>query len=182
MDETSLIMSGVFKRGRELELLMKCPGKLRRIELDRVVLAMQFPGLGRTASREVAKMMSGADYSFDRLERAVVEPLLDGDSEQSKALKRFISLLKHGGVDIVEPKSRPKGSITFEMTGSPKPHFDSKEAFVSYAESRGFAHSSLGKGTGMLVTDDLSSTTSKMAKAKKLGVEVISYEEFINRY
>lgn len=39
----------------------------------------------------------------------------------------------------------------------------------------------VGKETQLLVTDDLNSDSSKMTKAKKMGIEIITYEEFFSR-
>jgi NAD-dependent DNA ligase len=45
---------------------------------------------------------------------------------------------------------------------------------------KGFIHTSLQKGTKYLITDDITSTTSKMNKAKKLGIEIISYDRVLS--
>jgi NAD-dependent DNA ligase len=45
--------------------------------------------------------------------------------------------------------------------------------------AKGFVHTPLQKGTKYLITDDVNSSSSKMSKAKKLGIEIISYDQAI---
>lgn len=67
---------------------------------------------------------------------------------------------------------------TFEMTGSPEnAGFSTKAVFVAAIEPYGFQHTTLTKSTNILVTDDPSSTTGKMAKAIKFGTEIMTYQE-----
>jgi NAD-dependent DNA ligase len=62
------------------------------------------------------------------------------------------------------------------MTGSPKEFgFATKNDFVTAVAPFGIVAGSLNKDCSFLVTDDLSSTTSKMEKATKLGVQIVTY-------
>lgn len=70
-------------------------------------------------------------------------------------------------------------SLTYEMTGSPKDFgFSTKGEFTKMAENAGFKNTKLEKGTRYLITDSMDSDSSKMQKARKLGVEIITYGEF----
>jgi NAD-dependent DNA ligase len=67
------------------------------------------------------------------------------------------------------------------MTGSPKPFgFKTKEEFVNLIKTHGYLHTGLDKSTHILITDDLNSSSSKMEKARKLGIQIKSYEEILN--
>ena len=67
------------------------------------------------------------------------------------------------------------------MTGSPKAFgFKTKEEFVNLIKQNGYIHTGLDKSTNVLITDDLNSSSSKMAKARKLGVEIKTYEQILN--
>jgi hypothetical protein len=70
------------------------------------------------------------------------------------------------------------------LTGSPKTAgFSTKAAFMSEFSKFGFEEgSTLNATTEMLITNDLSSTTSKMQKATKLGIEVMTYEQLKEVY
>jgi NAD-dependent DNA ligase len=66
------------------------------------------------------------------------------------------------------------------MTGSPKEFgFSKKEDFVKLLKENNYVHTGLDKSTSILITDDLSSSSSKMAKAKKLGVEIMTYDQVL---
>ena len=68
------------------------------------------------------------------------------------------------------------------MTGSPKPYgFKTKEDFVKLIEDKGYSHGPLNDKCKILITDDVYSNSSKMSKAKKLGVEIMTYEQILNK-
>ena len=56
--------------------------------------------------------------------------------------------------------------------------FSTKNDFIKLAESAGFKNTKLEKGTRYLITDSMDSDSSKMQKARKLGVEIVTYGEF----
>jgi len=45
-------------------------------------------------------------------------------------------------------------------------------------KDKGFEHGKLNADTKYLITDDLESSSSKMKKAQKLGVEIKLYSDF----
>jgi hypothetical protein len=73
-----------------------------------------------------------------------------------------------------------KNTKTFEATGSPAPTFEVKKDFFDFMEKHGYEHTSLTKDTDLLVTDSLDSTSSKMAKAMKNGIEIKTYEQVLD--
>ena len=70
------------------------------------------------------------------------------------------------------------------LTGSPKSAgFSTKAVFMSEFSKFGFEEgSTLNATCELLITNDLASVTSKMEKAKKLGVEIMTYEELKEVY
>jgi len=46
-------------------------------------------------------------------------------------------------------------------------------------EDNGWAHTGLDKTANYLITDDLDSDSSKMSKAKKLNVKIITYADVL---
>lgn len=72
--------------------------------------------------------------------------------------------------------------LTFVITGTVN-HFANRNAFKTYVESQGgTVTGSVSKKTDYLINNDTQSTTSKNAKAKALGIPILSEDEFINRY
>ena len=61
--------------------------------------------------------------------------------------------------------------------------FENRDEFVEYIEDLGGkVVGSVSSKTDFLICNDTASTSSKMKKAKELGVEVITEEEFIQRF
>jgi hypothetical protein len=74
-----------------------------------------------------------------------------------------------------------------EMTGSPKPFFKTKSSFLTKLSEFGFEQDKMKSSEEknevmMLVTNDLDSDTSKMQLAKKLGIEIKTYEELVELF
>ncbi|MCK9446549.1 hypothetical protein M0Q50_06760 [bacterium] len=71
-------------------------------------------------------------------------------------------------------------SKKYEMTGSPKPYFKTKDEFTKAITDFGWEHSKMKKRDNecqVLITDDMSKSSSKMILANELGVEIMTYEE-----
>ncbi len=72
--------------------------------------------------------------------------------------------------------------LTFVITGSVH-EYKNRDEFKASVEARGGkVAGSVSKNTTALVNNDVSSTSGKNQKAKELGVEIISEDEFISRY
>ena len=63
------------------------------------------------------------------------------------------------------------------LTGSPKSHnYDTKNDFL--AKHPQFVETTKWEECKILITDDLNSTSTKMEKAKKKGIEIKTYSDF----
>jgi len=178
----ALCKTGVFKPGRQLEIILNSIKALKQVDLDKAVLALQFEGLGDTGSKAVADLIAGRIKNFDNmgLEKAVVDPFLNPNSWQSQSVKSFLAVLKDNGITVNMPKQIAAGAIVFEMTGSPESAgYNTKEEFVDYVARHGYVHGKLSKAS-LLITDSYSSKTSKMTDAAKKGIKIITYEDLIN--
>jgi DNA ligase (NAD+) len=61
--------------------------------------------------------------------------------------------------------------------------YANRNALKAYIESQGGkVTGSVSKSTSFLINNDLESTSSKNTKAKSLGIEIISEDEFIRRF
>jgi hypothetical protein len=66
-------------------------------------------------------------------------------------------------------------------TGSPKASgFSVKSDLEKFLLSHGYIHTGL-KEAKVLLTDSINSSSSKMAQARKLGVEIHEYSTFIEK-
>jgi len=71
----------------------------------------------------------------------------------------------------------------FEMTGSPKPHFEKKDIFVEIMKQFGWEHGKMTKRNNVcniLVCETTDSGSAKLKLASELGVEVMTYEEIVD--
>ena len=65
------------------------------------------------------------------------------------------------------------------MTGSPKDAgYKVKSDLVKFMATYGYVHKSL-KEAKILLTDSMTSTSSKMSAARKAGVEIVTYDDMI---
>ena len=78
-------------------------------------------------------------------------------------------------IEIQEEK-KTTGNKLVCMTG--KGHKGRKE-LIQDIESKGFVFSeTINKDVEYLICEDINGTSSKLVKARKLGIKLISYEEF----
>ncbi|MBR2373198.1 MAG: NAD-dependent DNA ligase LigA [Lentisphaeria bacterium] len=79
---------------------------------------------------------------------------------------------------IREEKSTSANAVTVCFTGKMP---EKRSYYVNLAESRGhIAVDSVTKDLALLVAADLNENSSKLAKARKLGIKIISLDEFLN--
>ena len=72
--------------------------------------------------------------------------------------------------------------LTFVVTGSVE-KFPNRNAVKDYIEKRGGkVTSSVTSKTNYLINNDVMSNSSKNKKAKELGIEILSEEEFLEKW
>ena len=181
-NEQFLIKSGIFKKGRALEIILQSFEKRKPITMTRLISSLAFKNVGWSTSEQIAKIFEGGTPDFSGKNRSAYAPFYDKNSTEYKTVIDFIELLKANGYTI-ESENKPKisaESIKFEMTGSPKEFgFKTKEEFIKLVEDAGFVQTALSKDSTYLITDDLESSSSKMTKAKKLGVQIVTYGDIV---
>jgi DNA ligase (NAD+) len=175
-----VLLSKGFKNGKTLDNVFTELDKIKEISTVKVLLFLGIEGLGRTISKQVAKYLNGEEYSFFGLEKSVIAGFEEGGIKRKMYQDAVdkISCFRTVKHFVAEKILNLQG--TYELTGSPKTAgFSKKEEFIKKAKEMGFSHDGLGKNTTYLITDDYDSPSSKMAKAKKLGVQIITYIDFI---
>lgn len=179
-----LVDTDIFKHGRALEKLMESIKSVKSLKLSSIIESLQFDKVGSTYSKEVESYISLGTYNSSGMDYVIREQIENNDSELNVAVRDILNKLSSiNGLTIITPtKKETSGDVkTFEMTGSPKDFgFATKEEFVKAVEPYGYSPSSLTAKTTYLITDDLSSTTGKMAKAIKLGVKTLTYGQLID--
>ena len=178
-NKESLIASGKFKDGKTLNSLLEEMEKLKSVTLAQIIVSLGFDGIGSTASKQLAKYIRGKEYSFAGLEKAALVGFNLGETKRKK-IEELVKVFEERGVTI-EEEVVVKDGIGYEMTGSPKASgFSVKSDLTKFLLSHGYVHTGL-KEAKILLTDSLGSPSSKMAQARKLGVEIVEYSTFISK-
>lgn len=183
-NKENLIARGQFKDGRNLEIKLNAVSAIKEIPLECVIESLKIKDAGTSVSKQIARFHCGISHDFKGLNKDAIKRLTDKTSNDYKKLEEFMNLLKLNGIKIVDPIEGPKitsDTLTYELTGSPSTH-KTKAEFMNHVKDFGFVHKSLNKDTKVLITDSYSSSSSKMGKANKLGVEILTYEDFISKY
>lgn len=176
-NKQAIINSGLFKPGRSLDIIFDSFSEHKALTLDLVIAILQFDGVGRTISKAIAQHMVGGKPDFSGMTKETVSKMLDPTSSESRTIRAFLTLLSENGYSVKNPQKISSDAIKIEMTGSPKPHWPTKDALMSDLAAKNIVHHGLKPDTTYLVTDDKGSTSSKMGKAAKMGISVITYAE-----
>ena len=176
-----ILLSKSFKNGKILDNLFTELDKIQEISTIKVLLFLGIEGMGRTIAKQVASYLNGEEYSYSGLERAVTAGFEPGGEKRKMYETAVAEISRFRTVKHFAKEKIANLQGTYEMTGSPKTAgFSKKEEFIKKAKEMGFSHEGLGKGTTYLITDDYNSSSSKMSKATKLGVKIITYTDFLN--
>lgn len=185
--KAKMLRSGQWKEGRQLERVMENFKRLNGLPLEKLVLAMAESGTGKTIAKKIAQTLAGLspDWSgIDKTVRAKYESLEEDAAGEFQRIRNFVKELEDQGYQIQWPKLEKEvkeDSLTFEMTGSPSTFgWKTKKEFLAEVEPLGGIHTKL-KDAKILVTDDTSSNSSKMKKARKTGKEIMTYQDLIDR-
>jgi NAD-dependent DNA ligase len=88
--------------------------------------------------------------------------------------------LKSYGINTILEPLPTEDTISIEMTG--EPGTGTKEQYIKNIQqiNPNVVHLPLTKNTNYLITNDTSSNTTKMNKARKYNIQIITYNDFIN--
>lgn len=182
MNKDSLIKSNLFKSGRALDIVFEAKDKIKETDLWFVIYSLCFEDVGASASQQLANYFAEINYDFKGLTKAGINRLINKQSNEYNRLFQFINLLTANGVKVKYPEvvKISADTIKIELTGSPKEFgFNKKEDFLKLVSKFNCVHYKLDKDCNYLVTDDLESSSSKMDKANKLGITILTYDKFI---
>jgi DNA ligase (NAD+) len=175
-----------FSDGKIVRKIIEGFNKVRNIDIEKVIYLMEIDNCGKRMSKVLAKYFSYNEEDFANMEKEIIKSFVEEAGLYRERLYGILVRLENYGVKVnllERPTENGDTMKTFEMTGSPKGSgYSVKKEFLQIAEENGFQHTSLKAGTDLLITDSLSSTSSKMKKAEKLGIETITYETFKERY
>lgn len=153
---------------------------IKNIQLDLMIELLQFNGVGPKLANKFALMYAGKKTSTENIDRNVLHNILKGDGKE-KILKTF-QRFKDLKIGILPPVETNDATITFELSNSPANM--TKEQFVKKFKQKfpNSQHTTLSKNTKLLIVDSMDASTSKMNKARKYNIQIITYEEALTTF
>lgn len=137
------------------------------LNLQDLIQSMGFENCGEKNALWLAKKFSGLEVDTKGIPTTIIEL-----SEDNKYQFNVSYMVKSLGINLLEEESSDK--IPVILTGSPKEcGYNTKADFL--AKHSQFVETTKWNECKILFTDDLNSTSSKMEKAKKLGIEIKRY-------
>ena len=160
----------------------------KKVSLDRFIYALGIPHVGSETALDLARFFG----SLEKLSQASLEDLnklRDIGSVVARSIydwfkneynKKLLVKFKEAGVHILKQESSQKSEklkgLTFVFTGSMET-VTREQAEEMVRENGGDASSSVSKETSFVVAG--AEPGSKYDRAKRLGVKIISEEEFL---
>ena len=158
----------------------------REIEPNHFLYALGIQEIGRSVSRDILKYLN---YNFEKLFEMNLEEFLkiDGIGEimAKKLIKYFEEnkemikeLMKEFHFIIPEEAGEKLKNMIFVITGKLN-HYENREELKKIIEKNGGKVSgSVSSKTSYLINNDSTSNSSKNKKAKELGIQIITEDEF----
>lgn len=152
---------------------------IKSIRLDLLIEILQFDGVGHKLANACAQIMCKQKSvgAFSNIPQKVIQTVLSASGV--RVIQSVVDRLKGYGVNVTKPLDN-ETSFTYELTGNP-PGMKKKD-FMQVMETKypQYAHGILTKETSLLITDDLSGNSSKMNKARKYNVRIVTYNQILN--
>lgn len=149
--------------------------KVVSIPYHKVIQILGVDNVGKKLSVQIANEHAGVEYDYAKLEKALVTHMRS--PEMTEYIKEVVKELENVGIRIDRPvKTDDENVIYVCLTGSPaSAGYSTKSDFLEHHAGRLVETSLSDKKCKYLVTNDLSSTTSKMTTATKKGIKIVQY-------
>lgn len=153
---------------------------VRYITLTDIIKSFNFKSCGTKASEVCAKILLGQQYSTSSLPAESYQWALNSSSRQYYMVVKAIEMLDMSLEDFKSQETKDdfegeKQKII--MTGSPE-EFGYKTKAVFLQQHPELEETTKFTECDILICDDLESNSSKMQKARKLGIPIKTYGEF----
>ena len=168
--------------------------KSRNTNLVRVIYSLGIPNVGLSNAKVLCRFF---DHDLDRIRSAGADELSAiegvgeviarsiseyfGDENNCRIVDDLIACLNIEKPEAGENADKLSGK-TFVITGSLNNYSSRNELKDIIEQMGGKVAGSVSNNTTCLINNDVTSNSSKNKKAKELGVEIISEDDFIQRY
>lgn len=200
--------SDIFHLDRYYEEIISTPGfgqksydnltesieKARNVELAALIYSLGISNIGVANAKLICKAFNN---DIEKIRKAKVEELVEIDGigtimaekfcqyfEDETNSRKLDNLLKEVRIASVEENNIAQNmeGLTFVITGAVN-QFANRDAVKDYIEKRGGkVTGSVSAKTNYLINNDATSSSSKNKKAKQLGVEIITEQQFLERW
>lgn len=161
----------------------------------RLLYSLGIPNIGVANAKIICKNCS---YNWEKIQNISVDELveIDGiggvmaeayvkffaDEKKEKVIKDILAEITFEEIEGGDTGEQILDGIAFVITGSLN-HFENRDELKSLIERKGGkVTGSVTSKTNYLINNDALSGSSKNKKAKELGVEIITEEEFLEKY
>lgn len=163
----------------------------RKPKLESFICALGIPHVGTTLSRELVKYFdtykdfkiaakNGWDFTqIDKVGYEKASAIWNFDFTQADLVEAFMY-----GYETSEPAAAEStlDATTVVITGKLLLHKNRDELVKRITDHGGKVTGSVSKNTNILINNDVNSTSSKNVSAQRLGIPIMTEEEFVNLY
>ena len=162
----------------------------KKPKLENFICALGIPHVGKTLSAQLAKeFKSYEDFREAATEKWDFTQLDSVAYEKASAIWNFdFTEADHVaeymlGYEVDEPATADNlSSTTVVITGKLSLHKNRDELVKRIIDHGGKVTGSVSKNTNILINNDVNSTSSKNVSAQRLGIPIMTEEEFVNLY
>ena len=162
----------------------------RKPKLESFICALGIPHVGKTLSHELTKyfydyksfkIAAKDKWDFTKIDKVAYEKataIWNFDFTEADLVDAFMY-----NYEIDEPAAADNlSSTTVVITGKLLLHKNRDELIKRIIEHGGKVTGSVSKNTNILINNDVNSTSSKNISAQRLGIPIMTEEEFVNLY
>jgi DNA ligase (NAD+) len=161
---------------RKIEIALEQIEKSRSMSVRQFLVRLGINGVGKKALEKLSINSVDDIFSFKTDESFIGNSLEVFVKENSNFIYDLLSVVK---VDSEQSKVNGLSLGNVCMTGSgPKTRKD----LIVELNKMGYTNTdNVNKDTNILVCEDINGSSSKLVKARKLGIKIITYEEFFRK-
>ena len=162
----------------------------RVTDLEHFICAIGIPHVGKTLSHELIKYFKtyedfrkavDSQYDFTQIDKVAEEKCsaiwnFDYSEADAVSKKLFLNLVEEPEVE------QTLGDVSVCITGRLLHHKNRDELVKRIQDCGGKVVSGVSKNTNWLINNDVNSTSSKNVAAQRLGIPIITEEEFVNQF
>jgi len=180
-NETALISSGEFQKGRALTKIIDAVKNTQSIKINKLILSLQIENIGKTFSEKIGQKLSGIDADFSSLMLDIREQLDDKHSELNFLIRESLDKFRDFGVEI-ELYEKPKAISKEDIKKIDKVVYFTGFSDEEDSEMYKIAENDLSwdvrnKDYELLIRPDKKYEDSEVLLAKENGIKIMTWKQ-----